>query len=100
MLLGVYFNVGINSYMIYAIIGFSIVYKALDNLGAFQRWLGVQPDTKAATLIFGLFHGFGLASKLIDYDIAPDGMIPNTLALTGGAEIGLVPAPSALLYPH
>src|SRR3546814_13448735 len=52
MLFGIYFNVGINSYMIDAIIGFSIVYKALDNLGAFQRWLGVQPDTKAAPLIF------------------------------------------------
>src|SRR3546814_2405411 len=49
MLLGVYFNVGINSYMIDAIIGFSIVYKALDNLGAFQRWLGVQPRSEEHT---------------------------------------------------
>ncbi|HEQ0106185.1 TPA: HupE/UreJ family protein, partial [Pseudomonas aeruginosa] len=30
MLLGVYFNVGINSYIIDAIIGLSVVYKALD----------------------------------------------------------------------
>jgi len=34
MLLGVYFNVGINSYIIDAIIGLSVVYKALDNVGA------------------------------------------------------------------
>ncbi|WP_288373581.1 HupE/UreJ family protein, partial [uncultured Marinobacter sp.] len=53
MLLGVYFNVGINSYIIDAIIGLSIVYKALDNIGAYQRWFGFQPNTKAATLIFG-----------------------------------------------
>jgi hypothetical protein len=97
MLLGVYFNFGINSYLIDAIIGGSIVYKALDNLGAFQRWFGVQPDTKLATLIFGLFHGFGLASKIIDYDIAPDGLLPNLLAFNVGVEIGQLLALAAIL---
>lgn len=71
MLLGVYFNVGINSYIIDAIIGLSVVYKALDNMGAYQRWFGFQPDTKVATLIFGFFHGFGLSTKIIEYDISP-----------------------------
>lgn len=97
MLLGVYFAVGINSYVIDAIIGFSVVYKALDNLGAFQRWFGVQPDTRAATLVFGLFHGFGLSSKILDYDIAPDGLIPNLLAFNVGVEIGQLLALSAIL---
>ncbi len=97
MLLGVYFNVGINSYIIDAIIGVSVVYKALDNLGAFQRWFGVQPDTKAATLIFGFFHGFGLASKIIDYDIAANGLIPNLLAFNVGVEIGQLLALGAIL---
>lgn len=97
MLLGVYLDFGINSYVIDAIIGLSVVYKALDNLGAFQRWFGVQPNTKAATLIFGLFHGFGLASKVIDYDISPDGLIPNLLAFNVGVEIGQLLALSAIL---
>jgi hypothetical protein len=97
MLLGVYFDVGINSYIIDAIIGFSIVYKALDNLGAFQRWFGFQPNMKAATLIFGLFHGFGLASKIIDYDIASNGLIPNLLAFNVGVEIGQLLALGAIL---
>lgn len=97
MLLGVYFNFGINSYLIDAIIGFSIVYKALDNLGAFQRWFGFQPDTKAATLIFGFFHGFGLASKIIDYDISSDGLLPNLLAFNVGVEIGQLLALGAIL---
>ena len=88
MLLGVYFNVGINSYIIDAIIGLSVVYKALDNMGAFQRWLGFQPNTKAATLIFGFFHGFGLSTKIIEYDISPDGLVPNLLAFNVGVEIG------------
>lgn len=97
MLLGVYFNIGINSYIIDAIIGLSVVYKAMDNLGAFQRWFGFQPDTRAATLIFGFCHGFGLSSKIIDYDISPDGLVPNLLAFNVGVEIGQLLALGAIL---
>jgi hypothetical protein len=97
MLLGVYFNVGINSYLIDAIIGLSVVYKALDNLGAFQRWFGVQPNTKAATLIFGFFHGLGLSTKIIDYNISPNGLLPNLLAFNVGVEIGQLLALAAIL---
>ena len=88
MLLGVWFGWGINSYMIDAIIGLSVVYKALDNLGAFQTWLGFAPNTKAATLIFGLFHGTGLASKILEYQIAEDGLLANLLAFNVGVEVG------------
>ncbi len=94
---GVYFNVGINSYIIDAIIGLSIVYKALDNIGAYQRWFGFQPNTKAATLIFGFFHGFGLSTKIIEYDISPDGLIPNLLAFNVGVEIGQLIALAMIL---
>ncbi|MDO9202911.1 MAG: HupE/UreJ family protein [Hydrogenophaga sp.] len=97
MILGVYFNVGINSYLIDAIIGLSVVYKSLDNLGAFQRWLGFQPNTKAATLIFGLFHGFGLATKILEYEISPDGLVPNLLAFNVGVEIGQLLALAIIL---
>ena len=97
MLLGVYFNIGINSYIIDAIIGLSVVYKSLDNMGAFQRWFGFQPDTKAATLIFGLFHGFGLSTKMIEYEISADGLVPNLLAFNAGVEIGQLLALSAIL---
>ena len=97
MLAGVYFNIGINSYIIDAIIGLSVVYKALDNLGAYQRWFGFQPNTRAATLIFGLFHGFGLSSKIIEYDISPDGLVPNLLAFNVGVEIGQLIALAMIL---
>ncbi len=97
MLLGVYFNVGINSYIIDAIIGLSVVYKALDNIGAFQRWLGFQPNTKVATVVFGLFHGFGLSTKIIEYNISPDGLIPNLLAFNVGVEIGQLLALGTIL---
>jgi hypothetical protein len=97
MLAGVYFGIGINNYLIEAIIGLSVVYKALDNLGAFQRWFGFQPDTKAATLIFGFCHGFGLSTKILDYDISPDGLVPNLLAFNVGVEIGQLLALAAIL---
>ena len=97
MVLGVYYNIGINSYLIDAVIGFSVVYKALDNLGAFQRWFGVQPNTKAATLIFGLIHGFGLATKIQTYEVSPDGLLPNLLAFNVGVEMGQLLALAVIL---
>ena len=97
MILGVYFNISVNAFIIDAIIGLSVVYKALDNLGAYQRWFGVQPDTKAATLIFGLFHGFGLATKVQEFKIAPDGLLTNLVAFNIGVEIGQLLALAAIL---
>ena len=92
MLLGVFFEWGINAYIVDAIIGLSVVYKALDNLGAYQRCFNFQPNTKMATLVFGLFHGTGLASKLLDYDMSPDGLLENLLAFNVGVELGQLTA--------
>ncbi|MEL6747847.1 MAG: HupE/UreJ family protein [Pseudomonadota bacterium] len=97
MLAGVYFGWGVNAYIIDAIIGLSVVYKALDNMGAYQRWFGFQPNTKLATLIFGFCHGLGLATKILEYEIAPDGLLPNLLAFNVGVEIGQLLALAAIL---
>lgn len=97
MLLGVFMGTTINGYLIDAIIGLSVVYKALDNVGAFQRWFGVQPNTKVATLIFGLFHGFGLATKIQEYEISPDGLLANMIGFNVGVETGQLLALSAIL---
>lgn len=97
LLAGVYFGSSVSSYLVDAVIGLSIVYKALDNLSAFQRWFGVQPDTKLATLVFGFFHGFGLATKIQEFEISRDGLIPNLLAFNVGVEIGQILALSAIL---
>ena len=97
MIVGVYYNITMSSFLIDAIIGLSVVYKALDNMGAYQRWFGFQPNTKAATLIFGLFHGFGLATKVQEYQIAPDGLLTNLIAFNIGVEIGQLLALGAIL---
>ncbi len=97
MLAGVWFGWGVNAYIVDAIIGLSVVYKALDNLGAYQRWFGVQPNTKAATLIFGLFHGTGLATKILDYQMSEEGLLANLLAFNVGVEIGQILALAVIL---
>lgn len=97
LLLGVLTDISVSSYLVDTVIGLSVVYKALDNLGAFQRWFGFQPSTKAATLIFGLFHGFGLATKLQDFNLSPDGLIGNLVAFNIGVEAGQLLALGTIL---
>ena len=90
LLYGVLSHTYVNPFLIDAIIGFSVVYKAADNMGMFKRWLGIQPNTKAAVLIFGFFHGFGLASKLQDLSLSDDGLVANILAFNVGVEVGQI----------
>lgn len=97
LLAGVFFNIQANSYLVDAIIALSVVYKALDNLGAFPTHLGVEPNQKAAVLIFGLFHGFGLATKLQDLIASPDGLLLNLISFNVGVEAGQVLALSFIL---
>lgn len=97
LLYGVLGGVHVNAHLVDAIIGLSVVYKALDNLGAFQRWFGFQPNTKAAVLFFGFFHGFGLATKLQDFELSRDGLVANILAFNVGVELGQLLALSAIV---
>jgi hypothetical protein len=96
LLAGVLGGLHVNPYIVDAIIGLSVVYKAFENLGGFQR-LGVQPNTKAAVLIFGFFHGFGLATKLQDLAISDDGLVANMISFNVGVEIGQLLALSLIL---
>jgi hypothetical protein len=97
LLAGVLANVSVSSYLVDAIIGLSVVYKALDNMGAYQRWFGFQPDTRGATLVFGLFHGLGLATKLQDFEMSADGLVVNLIAFNIGVELGQLLALGAIL---
>jgi hypothetical protein len=97
LLAGVLGGIHANSYVVDAIIGFSVVYKAFDNMDGFKRFLGFEPNTKFAVLIFGLFHGFGLATKLQELDLAKNGLVTNILSFNVGVEIGQVLALTAVL---
>src|SRR5205085_8883083 len=93
---GVLGGVHANSFLIDSIIGFSVVYKAFDNMDGFKRFLGFQPSTRIAVLIFGLFHGFGLATKLQEFTLAQTGLVTNIASFNVGVEIGQVLASTAL----
>jgi hypothetical protein len=97
LLYGVLSGTHVNPYVVDAIIGLSVVYKAFDNLGGFKRLLGFEPNTKLAVLVFGFFHGFGLATKLQDFELSRDGLVPNILAFNVGVELGQILALGAIL---
>jgi len=97
LLVGVLGGVRANAYIIDAIIGFSVVYKAFDNIDGFKRFFGFQPNTRAAVLVFGLFHGFGLATKLEDFALSPNGLVANIVSFNVGVEIGQVIALTGVL---
>jgi len=88
LLVGVLGGVHANPYIIDAVIGFSVVYKAFENMGGFKWVFGYQPNTRLAVLIFGLFHGFGLATKLQEFALSPNGLVGNILSFNVGVEIG------------
>jgi hypothetical protein len=97
LLAGVLGGIHANSYIIDAIIGFSVVYKAFENMDGFRRFFGFQPNTKLAVLIFGFFHGFGLATKLQDFALSQTGLVANIISFNVGVEIGQGLALTAIL---
>jgi hypothetical protein len=88
LLLGVLGGIHANPYLIDAVIGFSVAYKAFENMDGFKRFFGVQPSTRIAVLVFGLFHGFGLATKLQEFELSPDGLVANIVSFNLGVELG------------
>ena len=85
-----------SAYLVDAVIGLSIVYKAFENMGGFKA-LGLQPNTRVAVFVFGLVHGFGLATKLQEYSLSRNGLVTNIVSFNGGVEIGQFLALTAVL---
>ncbi|MCC7186496.1 MAG: HupE/UreJ family protein [Acidobacteria bacterium] len=90
LLLGVLANIPANAYIIDAIIGLSVVYKGFENISGFDRVFRWRPDARWAVFVFGLFHGFGLATKLQELALPEQGLLANLLAFNIGVELGQV----------
>jgi hypothetical protein len=97
LLTGVLSGIHVNAYLVDALIGLSVVYKAFDNLDGFKTLLGFQPNTKLAVLGFGLIHGFGLATKLQEFNLSTDGLVANMISFNVGVELGQLLALSIIL---
>ena len=93
---GVLGDVRANAHIIDAVIGLSVVYKAFENMGGFER-LGVRLNTRAAVMVFGLFHGFGLATKLQEFALPQNGLVTNIVSFNIGVELGQFLALTAIL---
>jgi HupE / UreJ protein len=96
LLAGVLGGIHANAYLVDALIGLSVAYKAFENLGGFRR-LGWQIDTRAAVLAFGFAHGFGLATKLQELSLSPDGLAANLVSFNVGVELGQLAALGIIL---
>lgn len=92
LMTGVLNDVAVDPYLIDALIGLSVVYKGFDNLGGFERTIGRRPDTRVMVLIFGLFHGFGLATKLQDFPLDEENLMGNLISFNVGVEMGQLSA--------
>src|SRR6185295_9515726 len=88
LLAGVLLKINVNAFLVDAIIGLSVVYKAFDNLGGFKSVFGVQPNNRIAVAAFGLVHGFGLATKLQEFRLNPNGLVANMIGFNIGVEVG------------
>ena len=97
LLAGVLGGFRANPYIVDAIIGFSVVYKAFDNMNGFRRFFGFEPNARLAVLVFGLFHGFGLATKLQEFSLSETGLVANIVSFNVGVEIGQVLALTGVL---
>jgi uncharacterized membrane protein len=96
LLLGVLANLQVNAYLIDAIIGLSIVYKAFENMDGFKQLVGFELNTRVAVFVFGLFHGLGLATKLQEFNLSNNGLVTNIISFNIGVEIGQVLALSTV----
>ena len=99
LLFGVLSSIHVNPYIIDAIIGLSVCYKALENLSALSTHRAIRfLNPKYMVFMFGLAHGFGLSSKLQDLSLSSDGLLTNMLAFNVGVELGQVIALSVLFW--
>ena len=96
LLLGVLGGIRADAYVVDAIIGISVVYKAFENIGGFRR-LGIDIDTRAAVFLFGLAHGFGLSTKMQDLTLSQEGLVPNMIGFNIGVELGQLCALALIL---
>ncbi len=85
---GVMWSWPVNEHAVDAMIGLSIVYKALDNLHAFETLISWRPAPQAMVALFGLIHGLGLAARMQGIALAPEGLLGNLLSFNLGVEVG------------
>lgn len=89
------FHINWNYYLIDAIIAISVMYKAFDNNGGFQKHFQMaSPNLLWMVFGFGLLHGFGLSTRLQQLPLGDDTtqMLGRILSFNAGVELGQIAA--------
>ena len=87
LLAGVLGGWNVNAYLVDAVIGLSVAYKAFENMGGFER-MRLRLNPRAAVLAFGLCHGMGLATKVQELYLSERGLVTNLVSFNIGVELG------------
>jgi HupE / UreJ protein len=88
-----FYRITWNSYLVDAIIAVSVMYKAFDNNGGFEKYLSTKsPNLTAMVFGFGLLHGFGLSTRLQQLPLGDDNtsILFRILSFNVGVEVGQV----------
>ena len=73
------------SRLVEAVIAGSIVAAALHNL-----WPAARVNEPVIAFVFGLFHGFGFASVLGEYNLGTENLVLSLLGFNVGVELGQI----------
>jgi hypothetical protein len=95
LIFATFYKITWNYYLVDAIIALSVIYKAFDNNGGFQRVFQIaSPNLLAAVFGFGLLHGFGLSTRLQQLPLGDDpwAMLGRILSFNVGVELGQIAA--------
>ena len=95
LIFATFYKITWNYYLIDAVIALSVIYKAFDNNGGFQRVFQMaSPNLLAAVFGFGLLHGFGLSTRLQQLPLGDDpwAMLGRILSFNVGVELGQIAA--------
>jgi len=86
-----YLGILANEHLIDAVIALSVLYKGLENLGLFKKFLGIEmPNLLAMVFLFGLIHGFGLSTRLQSFDMGEGQFLAKIVCFNIGVELGQV----------
>ena len=94
LVLATYLSITADYYLVDAFIAITVIYKGFENLGGFQKWLGVRPPNPVNMVaLFGLVHGFGLSTRLQELPVREGGnLLAHILSFNAGVEIGQIAA--------
>jgi hypothetical protein len=95
---GTFAGIQVNFYLVDAFIALTVIYKAVENLDGFRRWLRFSsPNMLAAVFVFGLVHGLGLATRLQQAPLPSEALLARILSFNVGVEIGQIAALAVIL---